>query len=97
MVVYVVELLKDKLNVIEWMKVVCDIDFGGGVGGVLVESFTATWATASIFEDIDNGKYYLKFKDNVLMVVINYLCDKGLFLDDFDFDFGDNFVVDFEW
>ena len=97
MVAYVAEPLKDKLNATEWMKAVCDTDLGGGVGGAPAESSTATWATASISEDTDNGKYYLKFKDNALTAAINYLRDKGLFLDDSDSDSGDNPAADFEW
>eukprot|EP00223_Ostreococcus_mediterraneus_P004000 CAMPEP_0174588936 /NCGR_PEP_ID=MMETSP0929-20130131/34826_1 /TAXON_ID=548131 ORGANISM="Ostreococcus mediterraneus, Strain clade-D-RCC2572" /NCGR_SAMPLE_ID=MMETSP0929 /ASSEMBLY_ACC=CAM_ASM_000573 /LENGTH=202 /DNA_ID=CAMNT_0015771065 /DNA_START=382 /DNA_END=990 /DNA_ORIENTATION=- len=97
MVAYVADSLKDQLNATEWMKAVCDTELGGGVGGAPDATSSATWATATISEDTANGKFYLKFKDNSLSAAINYLREKGLFIDDSDSDEGDNPAADFEW
>jgi len=97
MVAYVTEEHKDKLDATAWMKAVCDTELGGGVGGAPDATSTGTWATATISEDIENGKFYLKFKDNALSAAINYLREKGLFIDESDSDEGENPAADFEW
>jgi hypothetical protein len=97
MVAYVADQLKDQLNATEWMQAVCDTDLGGGVGGKPDETSTATWATCVVSEDTENGKFYLKFKDNALTAAIGYLREKGLFQDDSDSESGDNPAADFEW
>lgn len=96
MVAYVAEQTKDKLNAKDWLQGVCDSELGGGVGGTVDESSTATWATVTCKEDKEKY-FFLKMKDNCLGAAIAYLRERDLFQDDSSSEEGDNPAADFEW